>query len=76
MDEAIKLGTDLGEGRIRHMDEQSIDTQVVSYATPAQLVPDDQALTLTQAANDGPAAAIAASAGRPSGTAPDPRRRF
>ncbi len=38
MDEAIKLGTDLGDGRIRNMDEHSIDMQVVSYSSPAQLV--------------------------------------
>jgi predicted TIM-barrel fold metal-dependent hydrolase len=69
MDEALRLGTDLGEGRIRHMDEQGIDMQVVSYSSPAQLAPHDQAVPLTRAANDRLAEAITAHPGRLSGFA-------
>jgi predicted TIM-barrel fold metal-dependent hydrolase len=50
--EATTLAADLGEGRIRNMDEQGIQMQVVSYGTPAQLAPRDQAVSLTQAANN------------------------
>jgi uncharacterized protein len=34
MSEAIELGTDLGDGRIRNMGEHGIDMQVVSYSSP------------------------------------------
>lgn len=60
MGEAVRLGSDLGAGRLRDMDEHGIDMQIVSYSNPAQLAPHDQAVTLTQAANDRLAAAIAA----------------
>jgi uncharacterized protein len=69
MTEAVKLGTDLGEGRIRRMDEHGIDVQVVSYSTPAQLAPQEQAVTVTQAANNRLAGAIAANPTRLSGFA-------
>jgi uncharacterized protein len=69
MTEAVKLGTDLGEGRIRRMDEHGIDVQVVSYSTPAQLAPQEQAVTVTQAANNRLAEAIAANPTRLSGFA-------
>lgn len=58
--DAITLGTDLGEGRIRAMDDHGIDMQIVSYSSPAQLVPADQAVPLAQAANNRLADAIRA----------------
>ena len=67
--EAIRLGTDLGEGRIRNMDEHGIDMQIVSYSSPAQLVPPEQAVTLAQAANDRLADAIRVNPTRLSGFA-------
>lgn len=56
MPEAVRLAADLGEGRIRQMDEHGIDMQIVSYSSPAQLAP----VALAQAANDRLAAAVAA----------------
>jgi predicted TIM-barrel fold metal-dependent hydrolase len=69
MKEAIELGTDIGEGRIKEMDGHGIQMQVVSWVSPAQLVPPDQALPLTQAANNRLAGAIAANPTRLSGFA-------
>ena len=69
MAEARRLGTDLGGGRIADMDHHGIDMQVVSYTSPAQLVPKEQAVTLTRAANDRLAEAIAANPTRLSGFA-------
>ncbi len=69
MPEAFRLGSDLGEGRIHKMDEHGIDMQIVSYCNPAQLVPKEQALTLTRAANDRLAAAVAANPDRLQGLA-------
>jgi uncharacterized protein len=60
MDEAVRLGTDLGRSRLENMDEHGIDVQIVSYSSPAQLAPREQAVTLTQAANDRLAEAVAA----------------
>ena len=50
--EAIRLADDLGDGRIRDMDHHGIDMQIVSYSSPAQLVPDEQAVAIARAAND------------------------
>jgi uncharacterized protein len=58
MREALRLGADLGAGRLRRMDEHGIDMQIVSYSSPAQLAPADQAVALTRAANDRLAAAV------------------
>lgn len=69
MDEAVKLGADLGAGRIRDMDEHGIDVQVVSYSSPAQLAPAGQAAELCRAANDRLAAAVSAHPARLSGFA-------
>ena len=69
MPEAEELAVDLGEGRIKAMDEHGIDMQVVSYSTPAQLAPSEQAVALTRAANDRLAAAIKAHPDRLSGFA-------
>ena len=69
LNEAIELGTDLGEGRIQNMDEHGIDMQIVSYSSPAQLVPQGQAVLLTRAANDRLAQAIKANPTRLSGFA-------
>ncbi len=52
MPEALELGADLGDGRIKNMDAAGIQVQVVSYTSPAQLAPADQAVSLTRAAND------------------------
>ena len=69
MGEAVRLGADLGEGRLRAMDEHGIDMQIVSYSSPAQLAPEDRAVELTRAANDRLAAAIAAHPDRLAGFA-------
>lgn len=69
MEEAIRLGSDLGEGRIQKMDEHGIDLQIISYSSPAQLAPTNQAVGLTQAANNHLAAAVAANPERLQGLA-------
>ncbi|GLY77191.1 amidohydrolase family protein [Actinoallomurus iriomotensis] len=56
---AYRLGTDLGEERIRRMDEHGIDVQIVSWTSPVQMVPADPGIALCQAANDRLAAAVA-----------------
>ena len=60
MKEAVALGADIGQGRIQAMDDYGIQMQIVSWVSPAQLVPADQPVSLTQAANDRLAAAIRA----------------
>jgi uncharacterized protein len=67
--EALALAADIGDGRIKKMDDQGIQVQVMSYAMPAQLAPADQAVALTQAANNKLAEAIAARPARLSGFA-------
>ena len=69
MQEAMALGTDLGQGRIKAMDDHGIQLQVVSWISPAQLAPADQAVSLTGAANDRLAEAIRANQTRLSGFA-------
>lgn len=69
MPEALELALDVGDGRIKAMDAAGIQRQVVSYTTPAQLTPPDQAVPLTRAANDRLAAAVAAHPERLSGFA-------
>ncbi len=66
---AIKLGIDLSGGRIQNMDEHCIDMQIVSYSSPVQLVRQDEAVPLAQAANDRLADAIRANPTRLSGFA-------
>ncbi|WP_335973877.1 amidohydrolase family protein [Streptomyces sp. CA2R106] len=67
--EAEELAVDLGEGRIRAMDEHGIQMQVISCTTPAQLAPAEQAVALTRAANDRLAGAVKAYPDRLSGFA-------
>jgi predicted TIM-barrel fold metal-dependent hydrolase len=67
--EAIRLGTDLGPGRLERMDEHGIDLQVVSWTSPIQLVPDDRAVALCRSANDRLARAVAAHPDRLQGLA-------
>jgi predicted TIM-barrel fold metal-dependent hydrolase len=67
--EAIRLGTDLGPERIRRMDEHGIDMQIVSWTSPIQLAPDDQALALCRSANDRLAKAVASHPDRLQGLA-------
>ena len=67
--EALELAADLGDGRIKHMDEQGIDMQVVSFGSIAQLAPPDQSVALTRAANNRLAEAIMANPDRLSGFA-------
>jgi predicted TIM-barrel fold metal-dependent hydrolase len=69
MQEAVALGTDIGQGRIKAMDDHGIQMQVVSWISPAQLAPADQAVSLTGAANDRLAEAIRANPTRLSGFA-------
>jgi uncharacterized protein len=47
--EALELAADIGDGRIKHMDEQGIQMQVVSYGSLAWLAPAGQAVAFTQA---------------------------
>lgn len=49
---AQNIARDVGPGRIAAMDEHGIDMQILSYSTPSQLVPVDQAVQLARAAND------------------------
>jgi uncharacterized protein len=67
--EALELAADIGDVRIKHMDEQDIQMQVVSYGSLAQFAPAGEALALTQAANNRLAEAIAAHPTRFSGFA-------
>lgn len=69
MREALGLAVDLGEGRIKAMDEHGIQMQVLSNTTPAQLTPLDRAVPLARAANDRIADAIKAYPHRLSGLA-------
>ena len=69
LQEALELAADIGDGRIKHMDEHGIQMQVVSYGSLAQLVPAGQAVALTQAANNRLAEAIGAHPARLSGFA-------
>jgi predicted TIM-barrel fold metal-dependent hydrolase len=49
---ALGLARDMGAGRIAEMDTHGIDMQVVSYSSPLQLAPKEQAVALARAAND------------------------
>lgn len=69
MREAVALGTDIGQRRIKEMYDHGIQMQVVSWVSPAQLAPADQALSLARAANDRLAEAIRANPARLSGFA-------
>jgi predicted TIM-barrel fold metal-dependent hydrolase len=69
MPEAAELAADIGAGRIKAMDEHGIQMQVLSYSTPAQLAPPDQAVALTRAANNRLAEAVRAYPDRLSGFA-------
>jgi hypothetical protein len=60
LQEALELGADLGDGRVKNTDEQGIHMQAVSYSSLAQLAPAGQAVALNQAANNRLAEAIAA----------------
>lgn len=74
MSDAVALGTDLGAGRIAAMDMHGIDMQVVSYSTPVQLAPEDQAVRLAADANDSLAWAISENPTRLAGFAALPWR--
>jgi hypothetical protein len=63
------LATDLGKRRIKAMDEQAIQMQVVSWGSPIQMVPASEEVVLTLAANDKLAKAIAQNPLRLSGFA-------
>lgn len=69
MPQADELAADIGEGRIRSMDEHGIDMQVLSYTTQAQLAPPERAVELTRAANNRLADAIEAHPDRLAGFA-------
>jgi uncharacterized protein len=69
MKEAVGLGLDLGEGRIKEMDAAGIQMQIVSSGTPAQFVPKEQAVAMTRALNNRLAAASAKNPSRLGGFA-------
>ena len=50
---ALELDTDIGDGRIKHLDERGIQMQVVSYGSLAQLPSVGQAVVLTANTLDG-----------------------
>ena len=58
MADILSLARDLGAGRLADMDAHGIDMQVLSYSNASQLVPADQAVDLTRAANDRLAQAV------------------
>ena len=55
---SLKLGLDMGVGRIEAMDHAGIDVQVLSYSNPTQFAPADRAGSLAEAANDRLAEAV------------------
>jgi predicted TIM-barrel fold metal-dependent hydrolase len=63
------LAADLRETRLAAMDEQAIQIQVVSWSSPVQMVPVNEAGALARAANDTLAKAIAENPSRLSGFA-------
>lgn len=69
LSKAIRLAEDLGDNRIGDMDLHGIDMQIVSYSSPAQLVPHEQAVTIARAANDRLAEAVRANPTRLNGFA-------
>ncbi|WP_322028573.1 amidohydrolase family protein [Paraburkholderia sp. J76] len=66
---AVGLARDMGAGRIAEMDKHGIDMQVVSYSSPLQLAPKEQAAQLARDANDRLAAASRANPSRLAGFA-------
>ena len=69
MDESMAVGRDVGAGRLKDMDANGIDMQVLSYSTAAQLVPAERAVELSRAANDRLADAVRANPSRFAGFA-------
>jgi uncharacterized protein len=62
--EAVAEGRLFGASRLAAMDQNRIDTQVLSYSTLPQLAPNSQAVGLTRAANDKLAEAVHENPGR------------
>jgi uncharacterized protein len=62
--EAAAAAQEVGASRIVAMDRHGIDMQVVSYSSPSQLVPANQAVALARAANDKLAASVHANSKR------------
>jgi predicted TIM-barrel fold metal-dependent hydrolase len=56
--EAVAAAREVGVNRIVAMDQHGIDMQVVSYSSPSQLAPANQAAPLTRVANDKLAASV------------------
>ena len=50
---ALELDADIGDGRIKHLDEQGIQMRVVSYGSLARLASVGQAVVLTADTLDG-----------------------
>jgi uncharacterized protein len=69
MTQAVALANEIGEVRLRAMDEQAIAMQVISLGQPTQLVPADRAIEIACAANDRLATSVAAHPGRFAGFA-------
>lgn len=49
----LELDADIGDGRIKHLDEQGVQMQVVSYGSPAKLASVGQAVAFTADTLDG-----------------------
>ncbi len=60
MSDIMSMARDMGDGRVADMDANGIDMQILSYSNASQLLPTDQAVELTRAANDRLAEALAA----------------
>ena len=64
MPDIMPLAHDMGQDRIADMDANGIDMQILSYSNASQLLPADNAVELTRAANDRLAAAVRANPAR------------
>ena len=69
LDEIMAAARDVGAGRLKDMDANGIDMQVLSYSNATQLVPPERAVELSRAANDRLAETVRANPSRFAGFA-------
>lgn len=60
MEDAVRLMSDMGDGRIAEMDRYGVDMQIMSHIAPVQYLPAAEAVALARIANDKTGAATAA----------------